>query len=92
MDEQEREDFIRKIGIAVDDSDGNSDEDEVEDDPDNHKYSCKKCQVGFPGGRGAWAWVDITVVVVTHHQGQSCGHSAPLMEGVSVPNLDEIQT
>ncbi|KAJ8342558.1 hypothetical protein SKAU_G00324860 [Synaphobranchus kaupii] len=51
MDEQEREDFIRKIGISVDDSDCNSDEDEAEDDPDNHKYSCKKCQVTFARGR-----------------------------------------
>ncbi|XP_061104658.1 PR domain zinc finger protein 15 [Conger conger] len=51
MDEQEREDFIRKIGIAVDDSDCNSDEDEVDDDPENHKYSCKKCQVTFAKGR-----------------------------------------
>ncbi|KAG9351748.1 hypothetical protein JZ751_022999 [Albula glossodonta] len=51
MDEQEREDFIRKIGISVDDSDCNSDEDEVDDDPENHKYSCKKCQVTFAKGR-----------------------------------------
>ncbi|XP_064208653.1 PR domain zinc finger protein 15 isoform X1 [Anguilla rostrata] len=51
MDEQEREDFIRKIGIAVGDSDCDSDEDEAEDDPENHKYSCKKCQVTFAKGR-----------------------------------------
>nr|XP_015196761.1 PREDICTED: PR domain zinc finger protein 15 [Lepisosteus oculatus] len=51
MDEQQREQFIRKIGISVDDSDGNSDEEEVEDDPELHKYSCKKCQVTFAKGR-----------------------------------------
>ncbi|XP_066555641.1 PR domain zinc finger protein 15 isoform X2 [Amia ocellicauda] len=51
MDEQQREDFIRKIGISVDDSDCNSDEDELEDDPELHKYSCKKCQVTFAKGR-----------------------------------------
>lgn len=45
MDEQEREDFIRKIGISVDDSDVNSGEDDADNDPENHKYSCKKCQV-----------------------------------------------
>ena len=43
MDEQEREDFIKKIGIAVGDSDES--EEEEEEDPENHKYSCKKCQV-----------------------------------------------
>ncbi|KAJ8266649.1 hypothetical protein GJAV_G00133030 [Gymnothorax javanicus] len=52
MDEQEREDFIRKIGISVDDSDSNLDEDEGDDDPENHRYSCKKCQqVTFAKGR-----------------------------------------
>ncbi|XP_036380390.1 PR domain zinc finger protein 15 [Megalops cyprinoides] len=51
MDEQEREDFIKKIGISVDESDGNTDEEEAEDDPENHKYSCKKCQVTFAKGR-----------------------------------------
>uniref|UniRef100_A0A3B3QC11 PR/SET domain 15 n=1 Tax=Paramormyrops kingsleyae TaxID=1676925 RepID=A0A3B3QC11_9TELE len=51
MDEQEREDFIRKIGISVDDSDVNSGEDDADNDPENHKYSCKKCQVTFAKGR-----------------------------------------
>ncbi|XP_048872038.1 PR domain zinc finger protein 15 isoform X2 [Brienomyrus brachyistius] len=51
MDEQEREDFIRKIGISVDDSDINSGEDDADNDPENHKYSCKKCQVTFAKGR-----------------------------------------
>lgn len=45
MDEQEREDFIRKIGISAGGSD-ESDEDDEEDDPEHHKYNCKKCQVG----------------------------------------------
>lgn len=44
MDEQEREGFIKKIGISADDSD-ETDEDEDEDDPEHHKYNCKKCQV-----------------------------------------------
>ncbi|KAJ7996747.1 hypothetical protein DPEC_G00240230 [Dallia pectoralis] len=50
MDEQEREDFIRKIGISVDTSDDTDDSDE-EDEPETHKYSCKKCPVTFLKGR-----------------------------------------
>ncbi|XP_029957474.1 PR domain zinc finger protein 15 [Salarias fasciatus] len=50
MDEQEREDFIRKIGISPGDSD-DSDEDEEDDDPERHKYNCKKCQLSFAKGR-----------------------------------------
>ncbi|XP_024119199.1 PR domain zinc finger protein 15 isoform X1 [Oryzias melastigma] len=50
MDEQEREDFIKKIGISADDSD-ETDEDEDEDDPEHHKYNCKKCQLSFAKGR-----------------------------------------
>lgn len=46
MDEQEREGFIKKIGISADDSD-ETDEDEDEDDPEHHKYNCKKCQVSL---------------------------------------------
>lgn len=46
MDEQEREGFIKKIGISADDSD-ESDDDDEEDDPEHHKYNCKKCQVSF---------------------------------------------
>ena len=44
MDEQERQGFIKKIGISADDSD-DTDEDEDEDEPEHHKYNCKKCQV-----------------------------------------------
>ncbi|KAM4620109.1 PR domain zinc finger protein 15 [Polymixia lowei] len=50
MDEQEREVFIRKIGISAGDSD-ETDEDEEEDDPDHHKYNCKKCQLSFAKGK-----------------------------------------
>uniref|UniRef100_A0A673ZV28 PR/SET domain 15 n=1 Tax=Salmo trutta TaxID=8032 RepID=A0A673ZV28_SALTR len=50
MDEQEREEFTRKIGISVDSSDNTDDEDE-DDDQETHKYSCKKCQVTFFKGR-----------------------------------------
>ncbi|KAL0994387.1 hypothetical protein UPYG_G00121540 [Umbra pygmaea] len=49
MDEQERDEFIRKIGISVDSSDETDDEDE--DYPETHKYSCKKCPVTFFKGR-----------------------------------------
>lgn len=45
MDEQEREDFIKKIGISMEESDDSSDEEDEKNDPDHHKYSCKKCQV-----------------------------------------------
>ncbi|XP_076025245.1 PR domain zinc finger protein 15 [Genypterus blacodes] len=54
MDEQEREEFIRKIGISAgdsDDSDEDEDDDEEEDDPDHHKYNCKKCQLSFARGK-----------------------------------------
>ncbi|XP_034540374.1 PR domain zinc finger protein 15 isoform X2 [Notolabrus celidotus] len=50
MDEQERECFIRKIGISTDDSD-EMDDDDDEDDPEHHKYNCKKCQLSFAKGR-----------------------------------------
>uniref|UniRef100_A0A4W5NKB7 PR/SET domain 15 n=1 Tax=Hucho hucho TaxID=62062 RepID=A0A4W5NKB7_9TELE len=50
MDEQEREEFTRKIGISVDSSNNTDDEGE-DDDQDTHKYSCKKCQVTFFKGR-----------------------------------------
>jgi len=46
MDEQEREGFIKKIGISADDSD-ETDDDEEEVDPEHHKDNCKKCQVSF---------------------------------------------
>lgn len=45
MDEQEREDFIKKIGISMEESDDSSDEEDEKNDPEHHKYSCKKCQV-----------------------------------------------
>lgn len=52
MDEQEREDFIKKIGISASTSD-ETDEDDEEDDPELHKYNCKKCQVSLVlTGRG----------------------------------------
>uniref|UniRef100_A0A4W5LT84 PR/SET domain 15 n=1 Tax=Hucho hucho TaxID=62062 RepID=A0A4W5LT84_9TELE len=50
MDEQEREEFIRKIGISVDSSDDTDEEDE-DYGQETHKYSCKKCQVTFFKGR-----------------------------------------
>lgn len=45
MNEQEREGFIRKIGISADDTDESDDEEE--NDPEHHKYNCKKCQVSY---------------------------------------------
>ncbi|KAK9536124.1 hypothetical protein VZT92_005934 [Zoarces viviparus] len=57
MDEQEREGFIKKIGISAGDSDETDDddeddeEDEEEDDPEHHKYNCKKCQLSFAKGK-----------------------------------------
>nr|XP_061801585.1 PR domain zinc finger protein 15-like [Nerophis lumbriciformis] len=50
MDEQEREDFIKKIGISAGDSDEKDDEEDV-NDPERHKYNCKKCQMSFAKGR-----------------------------------------
>ncbi|XP_068187461.1 PR domain zinc finger protein 15 [Antennarius striatus] len=50
MDEQEREGFIKKIGISAGSSDDTDDDDE-EDDPEHHKYNCKKCQLSFAKGR-----------------------------------------
>lgn len=52
MNEQERDGFIRKIGIAADDSDDLEDDEEEENDPGHHKYNCKKCQVSF----GVWTF------------------------------------
>lgn len=45
MDDQQREEFIGKIGISSEEND-NSDESA---DSEPHKYSCKRCQVGRPG-------------------------------------------
>ncbi len=50
MDEQEREDFIKKIGISMEESDDSSDEEDEKNDPEHHKYSCKKCQVKGKAG------------------------------------------
>lgn len=48
MDEQEREIFIKNIGISAENSDDtDDDDDEEEDDPEHHKYNCKKCQVSL---------------------------------------------
>ncbi|XP_058886595.1 PR domain zinc finger protein 15-like isoform X1 [Acipenser ruthenus] len=51
MDEHQREEFIGKIGISVEDEDGDSEEEDGEDDMELHKYSCKRCQVTFAKGR-----------------------------------------
>ncbi|KAM4547041.1 PR domain zinc finger protein 15 [Fundulus diaphanus] len=68
MDEQEREDFIKKIGISPDDSDDTDDE-EDEDDPEHHKYNCKKCQLSFAKGK------DYLKHIMELHKekGHSCG-------------------
>lgn len=47
MDEQEREGFIKKIGISAGSSDDTDEDDDEEDDPEHHKYNCKKCQVSL---------------------------------------------
>ncbi|XP_033711995.1 PR domain zinc finger protein 15 isoform X1 [Tursiops truncatus] len=47
MDDQQREEFIGKIGISSEENDGTSDESA---DSEPHKYSCKRCQLTF--GRG----------------------------------------
>lgn len=47
MDEDERQDFIRKIGISMEESDESSEEEDEKNDPEHHKYSCKKCQVKY---------------------------------------------
>ncbi|XP_039600511.1 PR domain zinc finger protein 15 isoform X2 [Polypterus senegalus] len=52
MDEQQREEFIGKIGISVDDDDeDNFEEDKEDDEVEIHKYSCKRCQVTFAKGK-----------------------------------------
>ncbi|XP_062060806.1 PR domain zinc finger protein 15 isoform X1 [Lepus europaeus] len=47
MDDHQREEFIGKIGISSEESDGNSDGSAASEP---HKYSCKRCQLTF--GRG----------------------------------------
>ncbi|XP_038129792.1 PR domain zinc finger protein 15-like, partial [Cyprinodon tularosa] len=65
MDEQEREEFIKKIGISPEDSD----ETDEEDDPEHHKYNCKKCQLSFARGK------DYLKHIMEQHKekGHSCG-------------------
>ncbi|KAM4795603.1 PR domain zinc finger protein 15 [Rhinophrynus dorsalis] len=48
MNDQQREEFIGKIGISSEDNDDNSDG-SVESEP--HKYSCKRCQISFARGK-----------------------------------------
>ncbi|OCT91308.1 PR domain zinc finger protein 15 isoform X2 [Xenopus laevis] len=48
MNDQQREEFIGKIGISSEDNDENSDG-SVETEP--HKYSCKRCQISFARGK-----------------------------------------
>lgn len=67
MDEQEREEFIRKIGISVDSSDDTDEEDE-DYGQETHKYSCKKCQVSHTSH--ACPYPDTHSVTQTHsHHG-----------------------
>uniref|UniRef100_A0A8C4RNI3 PR/SET domain 15 n=1 Tax=Erpetoichthys calabaricus TaxID=27687 RepID=A0A8C4RNI3_ERPCA len=51
MDEQQREEFIGKIGISVDDDEDDFEEDKEDDEVEIHKYSCKRCQVTFAKGK-----------------------------------------
>ncbi|XP_077335981.1 PR domain zinc finger protein 15 isoform X2 [Lithobates pipiens] len=48
MNDQQREEFIRKIGISSEDNDDNSDG-SVDSEP--HKYACKRCQISFARGK-----------------------------------------
>ncbi|KAG9469775.1 hypothetical protein GDO78_019689 [Eleutherodactylus coqui] len=48
MNDQQREEFIGKIGISSEDNDDNSDG-SVDSEP--HKYSCKRCQISFARGK-----------------------------------------
>lgn len=63
MNEQERDGFIRKIGISAGDSDELED-DEEENDPEHHKYNCKKCQVSFfqPWRRSAVGTIFVSMI------------------------------
>uniref|UniRef100_H3CEU5 PR/SET domain 15 n=1 Tax=Tetraodon nigroviridis TaxID=99883 RepID=H3CEU5_TETNG len=51
MNEQERDGFIRKIGISAGDSEELDEDEDDENDPERHKYNCKKCQLPFAKGR-----------------------------------------
>ncbi|XP_063303071.1 PR domain zinc finger protein 15 [Pelobates fuscus] len=48
MNDQQREEFIGKIGISSEDNDDNSD---GSLDSELHKYSCKRCQISFARGK-----------------------------------------
>ncbi|KAM8975449.1 PR domain zinc finger protein 15 isoform 2-T2 [Pelodytes ibericus] len=48
MNDQQREEFIGKIGISSEDNDDNSD---GSIDSELHKYSCKRCQISFARGK-----------------------------------------
>ncbi|XP_056415696.1 PR domain zinc finger protein 15 isoform X3 [Hyla sarda] len=48
MNDQQREEFIGKIGISSEDNDDNSD---GSADSEPHKYSCKRCQISFARGK-----------------------------------------
>ncbi|XP_030059675.1 PR domain zinc finger protein 15 isoform X1 [Microcaecilia unicolor] len=48
MNDQQREEFIGKIGISSEDNEDNSDECA---DSEPHKYGCKRCQLSFARGK-----------------------------------------
>ncbi|XP_069801581.1 PR domain zinc finger protein 15 isoform X4 [Dendropsophus ebraccatus] len=48
MNDQQREEFIGKIGISSEDNDDNSD---GSADSEPHKYGCKRCQISFARGK-----------------------------------------
>ncbi|XP_068126484.1 PR domain zinc finger protein 15 isoform X2 [Hyperolius riggenbachi] len=48
MNDQQREEFIGKIGISSEDNDDNSD---GSADSEPHKYACKRCQISFARGK-----------------------------------------
>ncbi|KAM4700014.1 PR domain zinc finger protein 15 isoform 2-T2 [Discoglossus pictus] len=48
MNDQQREEFIGKIGISSEENDDNSD---GSGDSEPHKYSCKRCQISFARGK-----------------------------------------
>nr|DBA34537.1 TPA: hypothetical protein GDO54_002088 [Pyxicephalus adspersus] len=48
MNDQQRDEFIRKIGISSEDNDDNSD---ASGDSEPHKYACKRCQISFARGK-----------------------------------------
>ncbi|KAM5180930.1 PR domain zinc finger protein 15 isoform 1-T1 [Mantella aurantiaca] len=48
MNDQQREEFVRKIGISSEENDDNSD---GSGDSEPHKYACKRCQISFARGK-----------------------------------------